>query len=164
MIPIDIHEVSEESNINRCGTKLDAISVSAYRYWCTCYVFIIYSQYLHHIFLYFNRVSWVKVYGTMYTKKTVIAVSLIRGQLTFGEIVDVFVVDSNSVIFYYEQLCVLSYVHHFNAYKVQRSNVFAYVKQEDMADSHPAGLHTGFGDNSQDIFVVLKYHIDCMLE
>ena len=128
---------------------------------CVHYIFTVSTS---HIFLYFNRVSWVKVYGTMYTKKTVIAVSLIRGQLTFGEIVDVFVVDSNTVIFYYEQLCVLSYVHHFNAYKVQHSNVFAYVKQEDMADSHPLGLHAGFGDNLQDIFVVLKYRIDCMLE
>ena len=109
-------------------------------------VHAMFSLYIHSIyityFLYFNRVSWVKVYGTKYTKKTVIAVSLIRGQLTFGEIVDVFVVDSNTVIFYYEQLCVLIYVHHFNAYNVQRSNVFADVKQEDMADSHPLGLHT----------------------
>ena len=42
-------------------------------------------------------------------------------------------------------------------------NMFAYVKQENMVDSHPLGIHTGFDDNSRDIFVVLKYRIDCML-
>ena len=46
---------------------------------------------------------------------------------------------------------VLNYVHHF-----------MHIK--DMADSHPLGIHAGFNDNSQDIFVVLKYRIDCMLE
>ena len=131
-----------------------------------CYVLIastVYPQYLNHLLLYFNRVSWIKVCGTMYTKKSIIAVSLIRGQLTFGEIVDVFVINSSTVIFYYEELCVLNYVHNFNAYKVHRLNIFAYVKQENMADSHPLGIHTGFDDNSQDLFVVLKYRIDCML-
>ena len=75
----------------------------------------------------------------------------------------IYVVDNTTVIFYYEELRVLNYVHHFNAHKVQHSNMFAYVKQENMVDSHPLGIHTGFDDNSRDIFVVLKYRIDCML-
>ena len=103
-----------------------------------------YPQYLNHLFLYFNRVSWIKVCGTMYTKKSVIAVSLIRGQLPFGEIVDVFVVNSSTVIFYYEELHVLNYFHYFNAYKVHCSNIFAYVKQENMADSHTLRIHKIF--------------------
>jgi hypothetical protein len=91
-------------------------------------------------------------------------VTLIRGNVTFGEIHYIFVVDSKTVVFYYEELRVVQYVNHLNAYQVQHSNTFAYIKQQDIVDSHPVGTHEGFNANSQKLFVVLKYRVDCMLE
>ena len=47
-VPINIHEVSEESNINRYATKLVAISNSTYRYWCTA-MCSLHLPYIHSI-------------------------------------------------------------------------------------------------------------------
>lgn len=53
--------------------------------------------------------------------------------------------DGEMVIFRYKKLHVLGYIQHLNAYKVQIKNEMACMKQNNIQDFHPLGLHRGFG-------------------
>ena len=129
---------------------------------CNCQVLQTFAKYVQNVpvfFLHFRYhywVSWIKVCGTSYSKASVIVTALTRGNPPFGQFADIFVADGDTVLFYYEKLDVIQHVNHLNAYEVQHSNTFGYVRQKDIADYHALSIHEGFGTNSKRMFVVLN--------
>ncbi len=107
------------------------------------------------------RISWVKIYGTRYSEGCVIITGLNYGQPTFGKITKVILV-LGDIIFQYRALEVLEYSESVNAYEVISSCDVKFIKQDDLEDFHPLGIHQGFGSNAKKSFVVLRYRVDCV--
>ena len=107
------------------------------------------------------RMSWVKIFGTGYSEGCVIITGLNYGQPTFGKISKVLLAIGN-IIFQYKTLQVLGYSEHLNAYEVIPCDGVHFIKQDDLQDFHPLGIHQGFGNNANKLFVVLRYRVDCL--
>ena len=106
------------------------------------------------------RTSWVKILGTRYAKGCVIITGLSYGQPVFGEITKVLLVMGN-IVFMYKALKVMEYSEHLNAYHVKPIfHDLQFIKQDRLQDFHPLGLHAGFGNNANKLFVVLRYRVD----
>ena len=114
------------------------------------------------IYLFSDRTTWAKVYGTKYSRGYAIIVDIRHGIPSFGEIKEVLILDGSEVLLQYTALSVLEYVTHLNAYKVTPGNKVSYIKQAELVDFHPLGKCRGFGCYASNFFVVLKYRIDCL--
>ena len=101
------------------------------------------------------------MYGTKYAQGSVVIVALHHGAPVLGIVDKVLVVNGELVILRYSKLRVLEFVGHLNAHKVARLNEIAYIKQRNLQDFHPLSLCKGFGRFAQDLFVVLRYRVDC---
>ena len=110
---------------------------------------------------FFFRTSWARVYGTKYSQGSVVIVAMLHGVPVLGIVDKVLIVNGEVVILRYNKLRVLEFVSHLNAYKVVRRNEMAYIKQRNLQDFHPLSLCTGFGRFAQDLFVILRYRVDC---
>lgn len=112
-----------------------------------------------------TKTSWAKVYVTKYMPGSVIVFNFHHGFPVFGEIKQVFVADGHKVCFEYSKINVVEFVSHLNAYSVEKCHhgVGGYVKKVDLFDCYPLGLVKGYGCYRNKLFIVLKYHLDCML-
>ena len=105
--------------------------------------------------------SWVKVFGTRYAEGCVVITSLTYGQPSFGRMDKVLFV-AGIVVFQYHRLQLVKYSEHLNAYQVLPLCDSHFIKQEDLQDYHPLGIHNGFGQNASKLFVVLRYKVDIL--
>ena len=103
--------------------------------------------------------TWVKIFGTSYSTGCVIITGLYHGQPTFGEIIKVLLVMGN-IIFQYKTLQVLEYSEY--AYQVTPCYDVHFIKQDQLQDFHPLGIHQGFSNNSNKLFVVMRYVVDSL--
>ena len=101
------------------------------------------------------------MFGTKYTRGSVVIIALYHGVPVFGKVDQVFIVNGEMVILRYKILRVLEFVDHLNAYKVVELNEMACIKQKKLQDFHPLSLSKGFGTFARDLFVVLRYRVDC---
>lgn len=102
------------------------------------------------------------MYGTKYARGSVVVISLYHGVPVLGKVEQVLIVNGGVVILRYKKLRVLEFVSHLNAYKVVQLNEMACVKQKNLQDFHPLSLCKGFGPFARDLFVVLRYRVDCL--
>ena len=105
--------------------------------------------------------SWVKVFGTRYAKGCVIITGLNYGQPSFGRIDKVLVV-AEIVVFQYHSLQLIKFSEHLNAYEELPLYDTHFIKQKDLQDYHSLGIHNGFGQNANKLFVVLHYKVDIL--
>ncbi len=103
--------------------------------------------------------SWVKIFGTRYSEGCVIITGLNYGQPIFGQISKILLAMGN-IILQYNTLQVVQYSEHLNAYEVAPCYDVNFIKREDLQDFHPLGIHQGFGNNANKLFVVLRYRVD----
>ena len=106
----------------------------------------------------------MKVFGTKYSKGSAILTGLHYGDPVLGEVVNLFIVNTSAVVTCFKQIQVVDYVTHLNAYRVVSSYEIGYIVQDKMIDFHPLGIHRGFGDNSRNLYVVLRHRVDCKQE
>lgn len=83
-----------------------------------------------------------------------------HGIPVFGKLERVLVIDGAVVVLQYNTLSIVEYVSHLNAYRVKLCNDTNYIKQEELIDFHPLGIHSGFGCFKNHLLVVLKYRVD----
>ena len=107
-----------------------------------------------------HRTTWVKVHGTRYSKGCIMIVGMEYGTPLFGEVNRVYIIDGRSFTFQYKKLLTSEYVQHLNAYRVVYANDMGYVKQAELQDFHPLGIHKGYGCYSAQLYIVLRYRVD----
>ena len=73
------------------------------------------------------------------------------------------IVNGEVVILRYKRLRVLDFVSHLNAYKIIERDEMVCITQDQLQDCHPFSLCKGFGPFAQNIFVVLRYRVDCVI-
>ena len=78
----------------------------------------------------------------------------------FGEVKKVLIVDGRNVVFQYRRLSVIEYVRHVKAYRIIYDDGVNYIKQAQLLDFHPVGIHRGFGCYAAQKYVVLRYAVD----
>ncbi len=65
------------------------------------------------------------------------------------------------IVFIYKALKVMEYSEQLNTYHVKPIfHDLQFIKQDRLQDFHPLGLHTGFGNNANKLFVVLRCRVD----
>ena len=146
--------------------------------WCTVYItyLIGFDSYIQFIYAISNskinklfssfgtcRVFWVKVFGERYCKGSVIIIGLYHGNHIFGEVANIFIVDQSFVLFHYNKLHVNNHNTYLNGYQVIRTHQLGYMLQDNLMDGHPLSIHRGLNENSNKLYAVLRYTIDCML-
>ena len=104
----------------------------------------------------------MKVFGTKYQKGSVVLQTVDVSNPIVGEVIKIFIADQRIVLFMVEQLRIIHYVKHLNAYQVVNTGQTKYIAQDKLLDYHPLGKHNGFGENLSKYFVVLHHRVDCM--
>ena len=102
--------------------------------------------------------------GTKYSKYSIIVTGLAYGIPVFGQVIKIYITGQSLVLLCYEELDVIKYIAHMNAYQVPRSSEVKYVAQDKLFDYHPLAKHNGFGQNACNVYIVMRYRVDCMLD
>lgn len=91
----------------------------------------------------------------------VLIMALGHGICNFG-LVDKIMVVEDIVIFQCKKLKIVKYDDHLKAYQVSLSEELQSIRQKNLVDFHPLGLHEGFGVNNGKNYVTLRYKVDCI--
>ena len=105
----------------------------------------------------YYRCSWVKIGGIMYKQGDTLAISSDL-MPSFGNILDILVVDVTQCFFVFELLLTTNFNVHFHAYEVTKQTQpmqIVVCKQSALIDPHVLGLYRV----SNYMFVPLKYCI-----
>lgn len=110
------------------------------------------------LFSYKHRSSWVKISGTVYKPKNVVALgSYVSGPL-FGEIVSILTTDVSECYFVCELFKTISFNTHLHAYEVETQGFpipIVVCRQQDFADPHVLAVY----HISNLKLITLKYHL-----
>lgn len=95
---------------------------------------------IHHSFC---RVSWATIHSHKYSPGCIVAVKEQEYMPIFGEIQQIYIYNTSTILFHVEEFFTVPFTHHLHAYNVeiQSPEVLQYIHHIQLLDPVPLGLH-----------------------
>lgn len=103
----------------------------------------------------YYRIQWAKLGNTKYQRGVFI---ILQSSIlpSFGEILDVIVINIDTCLFVIREYTTECFLHHYQAYEVSKNQAVSVYKFSDFVDYYPLTSYTL--QNGKKV-IILKYHI-----